>query len=91
MTSAIINRIGRKVQMAVAGAVIASSLAVAIPMTASAQTATCADFNGDGRVNIADAVYVVNHYRQPKPGSSDIFTIADMLAIGRQMQAHTQC
>ena len=89
MTSAIINRIGSKVQMAVAGTLLAGSLAVAIPMTASAQS--CQDYTNDGRVTVADATFVANHYRQAKPDGSGIITIADVLEVVQQAQAHTVC
>jgi hypothetical protein len=85
MTSTGSNGIGKKVQMAVAGVVIAGSLLVSVPMTAGAQT--CAeDFTGpggvpDGEVNISDVSFVLMHYRQEKPRGSGIFLVGDVSAV----------
>lgn len=78
MTSAIVNRIGKKVQVAVASAVIAGGLLAATPMLAGAHEGSCPDFDGDGMVRSSDILFVVTHYLQPN-AAGGTYGIGDIL------------
>ena len=75
----LINRIGRKTQLALASAMIAASLLATGAATANAQP-YCPDFNGDGRVSISDVAVVRSNFGTLKPDGTR-YSIIDILRV----------
>jgi len=92
MTTQLVNRIGRKLQLALVSIVLASSLAVAVPAlsaAASEPTPTCAfdlvgapDGGPDGNVTMLDIYAVIT--RDRANGSSIITVLSDVMAAAHQ-------
>jgi hypothetical protein len=60
-------------------ALLAAAAIAALPIVANAGAApACADYTGDGKVSIADILFVVDHYQEPK-GDGTVYAVADLL------------
>lgn len=61
-------------------ALLAAGVIAALPIVANAGGGPpCPDFTGDGMVSIADILFVVDHYQEPK-GDGTFYAVADLLA-----------
>lgn len=86
MTRAIISKIGKTAQVALASAVIAGGLLAASPLVASAHNGwACPDFDGDGRVTTSDILYAVDKYRTHDPQADvdgdGLVTVLEILEV----------
>ena len=99
MTTQVVNRIGRKLQLALVSTVLASSLAVAVPALSAGATSTpgceafdltgvtdgVADGVPDGHVGLVDIYAIIT--RDRTNGSSIITVLNDVMAAASHFGA----